>query len=277
MEEDVGSHLGARLRTRERPETLTSFVSVTKRRYQKGSTVACLMLSLAKRSKMFAGLRNDLKSLVSAKFDAAKSSRQLIFSPTDLTTIETTTNVPVRERQILILSRPFEASIFLNIEQFQLRYCPALAKKPVKEHAATQGSNERRDPFADPDKALLIAELPSDNPSHILVLNKYPVISEHFILATKENKQQTALLEEDDLEATYECLKAWERSPEETNPGRLFAFFNSGDFSGASQPHRHVQFLPVASMQEGSTAYRWTMLIDLIEEQASSARSSMSR
>lgn len=85
-------------------------------------------------------------------------------------------------------------------------------------------------------------------------------------MATKQNKQQTALLERDDLEATYACLKSWEEGSEEPGLRRLFAFFNSGDHSGASQPHRHVQFLPVEEMARGEKPGRWKLLIDLIEE-----------
>jgi sulfate adenylyltransferase (ADP) / ATP adenylyltransferase len=70
-------------------------------------------------------------------------------------------------------------------------------------------------------------------------------------LATKEFKEQTDDLEADDLEVTYECLKTWEESNEATRSQKLFAFFNSGEHSGASQPHRHIQFLPVESILEG--------------------------
>ena len=143
-------------------------------------------------------------------------------------------------------------------------------KKPQKD-GTTEGAKDKSkkpDPFDNPDEALLIAEAPEKHPTHLLVLNKYPVIPEHFILATKQNKQQTALLEKGDLEATYACLKSWEEGAEKNGLRRLFAFFNSGDHSGASQPHRHVQFLPVEGMFKGRETARWKLLIDLIQEQA---------
>ena len=107
------------------------------------------------------------------------------------------------------------------------------------------------------------------------MLNKFPVIPNHFILATKENKRQTHVLEQDDLEATYACLKAWEEgvpSGTGTGRGRLFAFFNSGDYSGASQPHRHLQFLPVNSMHEGEKSSGWDLLVDSVVEGATKGR-----
>lgn len=95
------------------------------------------------------------------------------------------------------------------------------------------------------------------------MLNKFPIIAEHFILATKSNKKQTHVLEQDDLEATYACLKAWQAGTS-SKQKHLFAFFNSGEHSGASQPHRHLQFLPVESMRDGDAMGDWDLLIDLI-------------
>jgi sulfate adenylyltransferase (ADP) / ATP adenylyltransferase len=73
------------------------------------------------------------------------------------------------------------------------------------------------------------------------------------------------LLEEDDLAVTYECLKEWEKDTAggERKDKKLFAFFNSGAESGASQPHRHLQFLPVESVKGDEDG--WELLIDRIE------------
>ena len=102
-----------------------------------------------------------------------------------------------------------------------------------------------------------MARVPFDEPTYNLVLNKYPVIPHHFILTTKEYREQTDMLDEDDLAMAYSCLKSWE-------PGRLFAFFNSGEHSGASQRHRHIQFLPVEDMQKDCEDGGWVPLIDLM-------------
>jgi len=142
----------------------------------------------------------------------------------------------------------------LNIPQFQLRFSPALANKPK----SNKPSNSKPiDPFENPAKGLFVTDLP---PSHFLVLNKFPVIPNHFILATKAFKQQTDPLEQDDLEAAYACLKAYKDNGEE-----LFGFFNSGEASGASQPHRHIQFLPVESMRSGiQGGLKWDVLADTL-------------
>ena len=156
----------------------------------------------------------------------------------------------------------------MNRLQFQLRYCPALAKKPKAsskepdQHAAAQNP----DPFANPPPELLVAELPLTNASHILVLNKYPIIPNHFILATKTSKPQTDVLEELDLDAAHACLRSWEGTTQEGSPRRLFAFFNSGEHSGASQAHRHLQFLPHEDMAELTSQTEWQLLIDRMNQ-----------
>lgn len=118
----------------------------------------------------------------------------------------------------------------------------------------------------------MLAEFPPENPKYSLVLNKFPVIPNHFILATKEWKSQTDMLEKEDLEAAYTVLQAWgdaerEQGRSDGSTSSLFAFFNSGDASGASQPHRHIQFLPVDAMrQPGSEG--WEPLIDELNRYA---------
>ncbi|KAH7402757.1 Ap4A phosphorylase-like protein II [Pyrenochaeta sp. MPI-SDFR-AT-0127] len=188
---------------------------------------------------MLLGLSEALPSLVETKFKAAKAKSSLLFSPTELAIIRTSTGIP-----------------------FQLRYCPTLAKKPTPQRVVGT-PKQKIDPFENPSLDLHIADIPSTNPTHLLVLNKFPIIAEHFILATKSNKKQTHVLEQDDLEATYACLKAWQEGPGGEQK-RLFAFFNSGDHSGASQPHRHLQFLPVEKMLDREAASSWDLLTDLI-------------
>jgi ATP adenylyltransferase len=118
-------------------------------------------------------------------------------------------------------------------------------------------------PFENPDPALFITDIPpgSPDPTHYLVLNKFPIIPSHFILATKINKAQTAVLEADDLAVAYECLRAWE---DEKQGKRLYGFFNSGENSGASQAHRHLQFVPVEGMRQGDDNGDWDVLLDKI-------------
>jgi sulfate adenylyltransferase (ADP) / ATP adenylyltransferase len=186
----------------------------------------------------------NLPALVRNRFKSAQSSEDLTFFETRVSILHCG-GFPVRTG----ISNP---GIPANVSQFQLRFSPALANKPK----SNKPSNYKPiDPFENPPKGLFLTDLP---PSHFLVLNKFPVIPNHFILATKSFKDQTDPLEQDDLEAAYACLKAYRDNGEE-----LFGFFNSGDLSGASQPHRHIQFLPVESMRNGiEESDKWDVLAD---------------
>lgn len=57
-----------------------------------------------------------------------------------------------------------------------------------------------------------------------------------------------------------ECVKEWENEGSKEGRQRLYMFFNSGEYSGASQPHRHLQFLPVESMIEQAGSEGWDLL-----------------
>lgn len=92
------------------------------------------------------------------------------------------------------------------------------------------------------------------------MLNKFAIVPEHFLLITRTFKQQTHLLAADDLAAAHACIRAYHEHGQE-----LFVFFNSGEHSGASQPHRHLQLLPVDKMREGlaeAGGEGWSVLAD---------------
>ena len=149
---------------------------------------------------------------------------------------------------------------------------------------------------------MLIASLP---PDHNLVLNKFAIVPEHFILTTKEFAEQTDLLGEGDLLATMAVIRSYsdcnhpvhgdgegqvcckegqaqeqeqaqaQGQEQQKEKGGLFAFFNSGDASGASQPHRHIQLLPIERMRDGlsddtntNARREWEVLANrLVDEQ----------
>lgn len=108
------------------------------------------------------------------------------------------------------------------------------------------------------------------------MLNKYPVIRQHFILATLSNKQQTHLLEPEDIAAAFQCIHAWRANDSKDTPRELFAFFNSGPHSGASQPHRHIQFLPIESMS-GDSDSDWKPVVDFVAESPNSKHEDIGR
>ncbi|KAK7999767.1 5 5 P-1 P-4-tetraphosphate phosphorylase 2 [Apiospora arundinis] len=171
----------------------------------------------------------NLPSLVKAAFEKARAAGDLTYYPT----------------QVAIL-KPRPGLVF------QLRFSRALASKPKPSPSDDKDGKQQKkpfNPFENPLPSMTIAQLP---PSHVLVLNKFAIVPEHFILATSTVKLQTHVLEADDIAATYACIQAYHEAAEDGNEDQeLFAFFNSGPHSGASQPHRHIQLLPVAQMPDG--------------------------
>ncbi|KAI3394485.1 hypothetical protein diail_2619 [Diaporthe ilicicola] len=186
----------------------------------------------------------NLPELVRAKFNTAKANGDVNFYPTQVAVLKPG-SVP-----------------------FQLRFSPSLANKPKGAPQPSPSNGPEKEakpfnPFENPPPTALISEL---QPSHRLVLNKFAVVPEHFLLVTRAFKRQTDLLGADDLAAAHACARAYH----DENGGRrqeLFVFFNSGEHSGASQPHRHLQLLPVGRMREGlGDGAGWTVLADRLVE-----------
>ncbi|KAI2642672.1 HIT-like domain-containing protein [Xylaria nigripes] len=178
---------------------------------------------------------SNLPVLVRDAFVKAQASGDLIYYPTEV------------------------AILKLGSLAFQLRFSPSLAQKP-KPPKPVEPFAKPFNPFENPSAALLVAQLP---PSHRLVLNKFAIVPEHFLIVTRDVKPQTHLLEVDDIDAAYACVQAYHNAGQD-----LFVFFNSGDHSGASQPHRHLQLLPVERMRDGLENIEhgsdWAVLADKV-------------
>ena len=104
-------------------------------------------------------------------------------------------------------------------------------KFPQGENAAGRTDNAPRlprNPFADPEAELLVAEL---TPTHRALLNKFSVLREHLLVVTREFQDQAAPLDERDFEALALCMRDAE----------VLAFYNGGTEAGASQGHKHIQ------------------------------------
>jgi ATP adenylyltransferase len=84
------------------------------------------------------------------------------------------------------------------------------------------------DPFAAPEPALVVRDL---TPTHRAILNKFSVLREHLLVATRAYEDQRELLDERDFEALAICMEDAE----------VLAFYNGGAEAGASQSHKHLQ------------------------------------
>ncbi|KAJ7346927.1 ATP adenylyltransferase-domain-containing protein [Mycena albidolilacea] len=107
----------------------------------------------------------------------------------------------------------------------------------------TPSEKKAFDPFEPPyNQNLYVGELRDEDNAedYVVLLNKYSVVARHFLLVTKEFRSQASPLSPPDLVQTYLLLAAARKSRH-----NLFAFYNCGDNSGASQSHKHVQFIPL--------------------------------
>ncbi|TFK44348.1 ATP adenylyltransferase-domain-containing protein [Crucibulum laeve] len=142
--------------------------------------------------------------------------------------------------------------------EFELRLCPALQNKPhlptphfegnpaADAGLAVQGDKGKAfDPFAPPHNPNLhVGDLRDDynDEEYVVLLNKYAVVPQHFLLVTKEFKSQASPLMPSELLQSYLIIDAARKAGKP-----VFAFYNCGDNSGASQPHKHIQFIPLDS------------------------------
>ncbi|KAJ1300367.1 hypothetical protein OPQ81_005186 [Rhizoctonia solani] len=162
---------------------------------------------------------SEVVSSVYSKFEAAKSSGALFFYPSTLSRVT---------------ERGFN---------FEIATCPALQKKPVLP-APDFAKVDKPDPFAPPYvPELFIGELKDEleGDEYAILLNKFSVIPGHFLMVTKSFHPQNSPLTPPELTQAYLLIRASQKSK-----SPIFAFYNCGADSGASQPHKHIQLIPTA-------------------------------
>ncbi|CAO3616247.1 unnamed protein product [Cunninghamella echinulata] len=162
----------------------------------------------------------ELESLVIEKYQFAKENKHLFF---------------------------FESTKFdkeNNDILFHISYVPSLAKKPGVENKKINNDNEENlspslqkevNPFLNPNPNLIVKEYDD----YRILLNKFCVVPHHLLIVTKEYQKQTLPLFPPDMLIAWKTLK----SAFGSTPGLVF--YNCGTNSGASQPHKHMQIIPL--------------------------------
>lgn len=115
--------------------------------------------------------------------------------------------------------------------RFSVRWVSSLA---LKDRARVDTVIARRpdfNPFLPPEPALTVATL---GDAHLVVLNKFPVIDRHLLIVTRRFEDQSAPLAKADFAALAAVIAAH---------GGL-GFYNGGRIAGASQAHKHLQWVP---------------------------------
>ncbi|KAK9469909.1 ATP adenylyltransferase-domain-containing protein [Lipomyces arxii] len=145
-----------------------------------------------------------------------------------------------KESGALLFSESTDKDIVVQDLTFNVRIVPALGQKPVnnKDNDDVEKPKKKFDPFETPEPALFLCSL---GEKYSIILNKFSILPYHYLCVTTKFESQNAPLSEDDLIAAWACLQA------DLDPNmRQLAFYNCGERSGASQAHKHLQFISVS-------------------------------
>ena len=115
---------------------------------------------------------------------------------------------------------------------FQLRVLRSLARKQAAGRAARSSAPAPANPFLPHDPRLFVARI---RPAHLALLNKFNVLDDHLLLVTETFEHQEHLLTRGDFLALWTCMQQIDG----------LAFYNGGEVAGASQPHKHLQLVPL--------------------------------
>ena len=138
---------------------------------------------------------------------------------------------------------------------FGVRWVSSLAQKDAARVAAAGRRAPDYNPFLPPEPDLTVGPIGS---THLAVLNKYPVIARHLLIVTRAYEPQTAPLTYADFAALAQVMGAL---------GGL-GFYNGGTAAGASQHHKHLQWIPEAAEGASLQAFTAPLAADLPAERA---------
>ncbi|HSM28797.1 MAG TPA: DUF4922 domain-containing protein [Thioalkalivibrio sp.] len=123
--------------------------------------------------------------------------------------------------------------------RFLVRVVASLGRKEAdKRLRPTGGQGRPANPFLPPEPELTVAEIST---RHLAVLNKFSVLDRHLLIVTREFEHQETLLDRGDLRALFACMAEY----------LSLGFYNGGTVAGASQPHKHLQVVPLPLEADG--------------------------
>lgn len=124
--------------------------------------------------------------------------------------------------------------------RFLVRVLASLAQKQAERERQqrTPAAGAKVNPFLPYERELFVAEV---SETHVAILNKYQVVDDHLLVVTREFEEQRSLLTAGDFAALWRCLAEFPS----------LGFYNGGPEAGASQPHKHLQLVPLPLAPEG--------------------------
>ncbi|MEX3688788.1 DUF4922 domain-containing protein [Paraburkholderia sp. BR14263] len=129
--------------------------------------------------------------------------------------------------------------------RFSVRVAENLARKGAArltpQTSIASAPQPPRNPFLPYESDLFVGDL---SPTHIALLNKFNVIDRHLLIVTRRYEPQDALLDAADFTALIAVLREIDG----------LGFYNGGAVAGASQPHKHLQMVPLPLAGDGPHA-----------------------
>lgn len=118
--------------------------------------------------------------------------------------------------------------------RFLIRQVSSLERKDedARQRKTDPASRRAVNPFLPYEPDLFVADI-SD--THLVLLNKFNVIDHHLLVVTRRFELQENLLDLADFRALFDCMTQFES----------LGFYNGGPAAGASQPHKHLQIVPL--------------------------------
>lgn len=115
---------------------------------------------------------------------------------------------------------------------FLLRTLNTLQRKDEAASRLKKAGDTRHNPFKPYDEALYVRDL---GEHHVCLLNKFNVVDKHLLVVTREHESQQDKINKKDFNALAMVMQEVDG----------LAFYNGGKIAGASQPHKHLQLIPM--------------------------------
>jgi sulfate adenylyltransferase (ADP) / ATP adenylyltransferase len=133
------------------------------------------------------------------------------------------------------------AIVFDSGVHFLVRIVSSLGRKAAQKAMSLRSNGPEKtkpNPFLPYEEDMWVADISG---SHVCLLNKFNVIDHHLLIVTREFEAQEMLLTREDFEAIGVCMAEFD----------ALAFYNGGKEAGASQPHKHLQMIPLPMAERG--------------------------
>jgi ATP adenylyltransferase len=145
--------------------------------------------------------------------------------------------------------QPIASELFW-LDDGGVRFAVRLLAGGDPKQVAGPTADAERDPFLPPYcDELFVADV---SETHAALLNKWSVLGHHLLVVTRAFEAQQSALNEADFEALWACMVEFES----------LGFYNGGARAGASQPHKHLQLVPLPLGREGRPTSRAALPIE---------------